>query len=119
MDDAVRIQLTLLEAALEMDSRDTYNYLKEWLKFEGLELLEELYDGLGEAANKLLQFVDNHPNALSSAHTQKSEFSWYLRRSSDASELKSKLFLYNHFEIFRVVNNHHYLDFCHFSRVPI
>ena len=102
-----RIPVTLLEAAEKVDSGVIY--AREWIEFEGHELIEELRKAQSGATFYLCKrFVDSYPEILNEACTQHGEESFYSRRRPSDSRLDPKQSIEDQFNLLRVIDNEQY-----------
>ncbi|VFM98157.1 MAG: Formyl transferase [Candidatus Kentron sp. G] len=105
-----RIPVTLFEAAEEVDSGVIH--AKEWLEFEGHELIGELRKKLAQVTFSLCrQFVADYPATPAQARQQVGEESFYPRRGPADSRLDPMCSLAEQFLLLRVVDNARYPAF--------
>jgi len=84
LEDKNKIPITLFEATDEIDVGQIY--LKDYLEFDGTELLAEIKHKQGKKTNEMiLSFIKEYPNNERSVQHGKS--SYYKRRTSKDSEL--------------------------------
>ncbi len=104
------IPITLLEAALGVDSGDIY--LTDTMSFNGVELLNELRTIQAEKTISLCKkFILNYPESVSWAKPQDGNSSYYPRRTKENSELDLDKTLREQFNLLRVVDNEKYPAF--------
>ncbi len=104
------IQITLLEAALGVDSGDIY--LTDKMTFDGTELIKELRTFQAEKTISLCKkFALNYPESVSWSRPQEGGATYYPRRSKEDSELDSAKTLREQFNLLRVVDNEKYPAF--------
>jgi UDP-2,4-diacetamido-2,4,6-trideoxy-beta-L-altropyranose hydrolase len=104
------IQITLLEAALGVDSGDIY--LTDKMTFDGTELVKELRTFQAEKTISLCKkFALNYPESVSWSRPQEGGSTYYPRRSKEDSELDSAKTLREQFNLLRVVDNDKYPAF--------
>lgn len=99
------IVLTLFHAVKELDAGDYY--LKEMLRFEGHELMEELHDKMGVKINEMAEKFIHNINILK-PKKQIGNSTYYPKRTIENDKLdmnKSITELFNHF---RIANNDEY-----------
>lgn len=103
-----RIPVCLLEAVEEVDAGPVV--YREWLEFEGHELVDELRAALGTASIGLcLRFLaESEPPP---GEPQSGEPTWLRRRHPGDSRLDPERSLAEQFELLRVVDNVHYPAF--------
>lgn len=101
------IPITLFEAVEGVDSGDIY--IRETMKFEGHELLEELQDIQGKKIIEMVcTYVEKYPMK---GEPQKGEESFYPRRKPKDSELDVSKPLKDLFNQFRIADNEKYPTF--------
>lgn len=102
------IPLTLFEAVKEMDAGDWY--IKDTLKLDGTELIDEWQGKLGKKIVEMcIDFVNNYENA--EPHKQAGEKSMYPRRTPKDSELDINKTIKEQFNLLRIVDNENYPAF--------
>jgi UDP-2,4-diacetamido-2,4,6-trideoxy-beta-L-altropyranose hydrolase len=101
------IQVTLFEAAKELDAGDIY--IQECITFEGSELIDELRTILAGTIIKLsVLFVSSYPDVLSNASKQKGEEHFYAKRIEEDSKLDIDKTIRDQFQLLRIVDNEKY-----------
>jgi RimJ/RimL family protein N-acetyltransferase len=110
LDGIDEIPITLLEAALGVDSGDIY--LTDTMKFDGTELVDELRTFQVEKTISLCKkFIFNYPEVVSWSRPQEGDSTYYPRRSKENSELDPDKTLRQQFNLLRVVDNEKYPAF--------
>jgi methionyl-tRNA formyltransferase len=95
------------EASEQVDSGHVY--LKNALKFDGSELVDELRDIQAAVTIKLCQeFINSYPDVLAGAVTQQGDSTFYARRSEMDSQLDPAKSLQEQFNLLRVADNSAY-----------
>lgn len=105
-----QIPLTLFEAVEAVDAGMIY--LQDSIKLNGLELLKEWQNILGEKIIKMcLYFTDNYPDIIKKGQEQSGDESFYPRRLPKDSELDINKSIDEQFNLFRIVDNDKYPAF--------
>lgn len=103
-----KIPIVLFEAVENVDAGPIF--IKDYLIFEGHELINEIRKIQGEKTIKLaLQFVSTINDIA--CHEQKGESSFYPRRTPKDSELDINKSIKEQFNLFRIVDNEKYPAF--------
>ena len=104
------IDVCLLEAEVKADSGMIY--LREELKFEGNELIEDLRSMQANATINLCnKFIKTYPDIIKHGKKQHGEETFYKRRVPECSRLNPKDTIENQFNLLRVVDNDMYPAF--------
>jgi methionyl-tRNA formyltransferase len=99
------IPIVLFEAAEKVDAGQIY--LKDYLSFEGHELIDEIRQKQGNKTVELiLKFIDQYPNIKGSE--QKGNSTYYPRRKPQDSELQIDKTIFEQFNLLRVCDNDRY-----------
>ena len=105
-----KIPVCLLEAAEKVDAGVIY--LKDYVDLKGNELLNEIRIALANTINHLiLQFIKSYPEILKNAQQQIGEPSFYLKRSTNDSQLDVNKTILEQFNLLRTVDNESYPAF--------
>jgi UDP-2,4-diacetamido-2,4,6-trideoxy-beta-L-altropyranose hydrolase len=108
--DADEIQITLFEAAAEVDSGVIY--LRDSMRFQGTELVDELRQIQAETSIKMcLEFVEGYPDIIAHGVEQLGESTFYPRRGPQDSRLDPDKSIREQFNLMRVVDNERYPAF--------
>jgi methionyl-tRNA formyltransferase len=100
-----KIPVCLLEAAEDVDAGPIF--FKDWIKFEGHELIEEVRTAIGEKTLELaMRYLDEPRPPEGSPQT--GEASFYPRRKPGDSEIDPERSIAEQFEMFRVADNQNY-----------
>lgn len=103
------IAVTLLEAAEKVDSGDIWK--KVYLKFEGHELADEIYNALFAAELELMDFgVRNFESVIPEPQADSAP-SYYRRRTPEDSRIDPHKSLAEQFDLLRVADNKRYPAF--------
>ena len=101
------ITTVLFEAGDQVDSGQVY--LKNALKFDGSELVDELRDIQAAVTIQLChEFINSYPDVLAGAVTQLGDSTFYARRSEMDSQLDPAKSLQEQFNLLRVADNSAY-----------
>ncbi|RYD06308.1 hypothetical protein N752_05290 [Desulforamulus aquiferis] len=104
------IPITLFEAGEKVDSGVVY--LKDVMKFQGLELVDDLRKIQAETTIKMcLEFVDRYPDIIQYGVKQQGESTYYPRRTPKDSRLDVNKTIQEQFNLLRVVDNENYPAF--------
>ncbi len=104
------ITLTVFEATGSVDAGPIY--LKENVKFNGRELLEELRAVVAERSILLCQsFIEQFPQIVNNRHDQVGSPTYYQRRYPEDSRIDPNLTIAQQINLFRVVDNDRYPAF--------
>ena len=107
MEGKDEITIVLFEASDQVDSGQVY--LKNTLKFNGSELVDELRDIQAAATIQLChEFINSYPDVLVGAITQEGDSTFYARRSEMDSQLDPAKSLQEQFNLLRVADNSAY-----------
>ena len=111
LEGVVNIPICLFQAVEELDDGDIY--IKDFIKLNGYELIDELRDKLGTQTIKMcLEFVVRNPDIMvSSGIKQVGEKSYYKRRTPKDSELDINQTIKQQFNHLRIVDNNNYPAF--------
>lgn len=110
LDGQNEIPLTLFEAVEAVDSGCIY--LKDSIKLNGLELIKEWQNILGEKIIQMcLKFTDKYPDIIKTGQEQTGEESFYPRRLPKDSELDIYKTIDEQFNLLRIVDNEQYPAF--------
>jgi len=105
-----RIPITLFEAVEAIDAGPVY--LREYVDFQGNELLHEMQNALGMKIMEMCEvFLSDWPQILSRGIAQNGEPSFYKKRTPDDSRLDPQKSLTEQFNLLRVVDNDRYPAF--------
>ena len=105
-----RIPITLFEAVEAIDAGPVY--LREYVDFQGKELLHEMQNALGMKIMEMCEvFLSDWPQILSRGIAQNGEPSFYKKRTPDDSRLDPQKSLTEQFNLLRVVDNDRYPAF--------
>ena len=98
MEGKDEITIVLFEASDQVDSGQVY--LKNTLKFNGSELVDELRDIQAAATIQLChEFINSYPDVLVGAITQEGDSTFYARRSEMDSQLNPAKSLQEQFNL--------------------
>lgn len=101
------IPVTLFEAVNQVDSG--FIYAKEWLEFNGTELIDELRSEQAKITQKLCKdFVKKYPKSLDKAKQQEGLSTFYRKRTPKDSKLHVEKSIADQFNLLRVVDNYKY-----------
>jgi methionyl-tRNA formyltransferase len=101
------ITTVLFEASDQVDSGQVY--LKNTLKFNGSELVDELRDIQAAATIQLChEFINSYPDVLAGAMTQEGDSTFCARRSEMDSQLDPAKSLQEQFNLLRVADDSAY-----------
>jgi len=100
-----RIPVCLLEAAEEADAGPII--FKDWIEFEGHELIDEMRIAIGEKTLELAERYLDEPHPLEGS-PQSGESSFYPKRKPGDSEIDPMRSIAEQFEMFRVADNENY-----------
>lgn len=104
------IPICLFEAAESVDSGKIY--IRETMKFEGMELLDEIRKTQAETSIRMcLQFVREYPLIVEKVVEQNGESTFYKRRTPKDSMLDLDKTIREQFNLLRVVDNERYPAF--------
>ncbi len=104
------IPIVLFEAVEKVDSGKIY--AKDVMKFNGLELVEELRKEQAEKTIQLcLKFIHEYPEILDKGEEQIGEATYYPRRTPKDSRLDPDKTVREQFNLLRVVDNERYPAF--------
>ncbi|MBI1245706.1 MAG: methionyl-tRNA formyltransferase [Alphaproteobacteria bacterium] len=103
-----RVPVCLLEAAQAVDSGDIV--YKEWIEFDGHELVDEIRDRIGNAHVDLCARFMSEPSPLPGV-PQSGEPTLLRRRGPEDSRIDPTLPLAEQFDLLRVVDNERYPAF--------
>lgn len=104
------IQITLFEAVEVVDSGKIY--LKDMMKFNGTELVDELRQTQAEASiGMCLQFINDYPDVVLRGVDQQGTPTLYLRRRPEDSRLDPDKTIREQFDLLRIVDNKRYPAF--------
>jgi len=104
------IPICLIEAGEQVDSGKIY--IKEVIRFNGNELLDELHFHQGEKTIAMCrQFIKKYPEIINTAVSQIGEGTFYTKRTPKDSELDPTKTLQEQFNLLRVVDNERYPAF--------
>lgn len=105
LENKNKIPITLFEAAEKVDSGPIY--FRDFMKFEGHELVNELRKQQGEKTIKLaVKFIDNYPNIT--RKEQKGKKTFYKRRRPEDGRIDIHKPIIRLFNNFRVADNKRY-----------
>lgn len=106
------IPLTLFEAVEKMDSGNYY--IKDVLKLNGSELIDEWQEKLGKKIVEMcIEYVLNYPNIKSNAQIGCESF--YQKRTPKNSELDINKTIKEQFNLLRITNNEKYPAFFEYN----
>ncbi|MDX8549494.1 UDP-2,4-diacetamido-2,4,6-trideoxy-beta-L-altropyranose hydrolase [Methanospirillum sp. J.3.6.1-F.2.7.3] len=115
LEGADTIQVTLFEAADEVDSGSIY--LQEEISFDGSELVDELRREQARATISLcLSFVKEYPAIIARAKTQVGTPTYYFRRYPKDSQIDLDRTIREQINLFRVVDNQRYPAWFEFGK---
>lgn len=104
------IPLTLFEAVEAVDAGSIY--LKDRIKLNGFELIDEWRDLLGRKIVEMcLKFTDGYPEITKGGYNQSGEESFYPRRRPKDSKLDIYKTIAEQFNLLRIVDNEQYPAF--------
>jgi len=104
------VPISLFEAVEEFDAGQIY--LKDSIRFEGNELLDEIRNALGNKIVEMCErFVREYPAIIAQARPQSGPESFYRRRKPEDSRLDPNKTIAEQFNLLRVVDNERYPAF--------
>jgi methionyl-tRNA formyltransferase len=104
LEGAKEIPLTLFEAVEKVDAGRIY--LRDRVKFQGTELINEIRAAaIRKAIELCIRFVREYPDILSRGAEQRGTPSYYRRRGAEDSRLDPNKTIREQFNLFRIADN--------------